>query len=118
MYFVVVCLFLFLTDLDMNNDLSSISVRDVQSVFSGTPQEKPHPASPEPDLDELRKLSRDLTAIRIQIDKHFQGSKSAQEWQMIGIVIDRLLFSLYIIFISASFITIVGIWIWNNSYTV
>ncbi|XP_050933208.1 LOW QUALITY PROTEIN: 5-hydroxytryptamine receptor 3A-like [Lates calcarifer] len=108
----------FTGDLDMNNDLSSISVRDVQSVFSGTPQEKPHPASPEPDLDELRKLSRDLTAIRIQIDKHFQGSKSAQEWQMIGIVIDRLLFSLYIIFISASFITIVGIWIWNNSYTV
>ncbi|KAF6734349.1 5-hydroxytryptamine receptor 3A [Oryzias melastigma] len=71
---------------------------------------------PDPALDELRKLSRDLTAIRLQMDKHFQGSKASQEWQMIGIVIDRLLFGLYIVFILASFITIMSIWIWNNTY--
>uniref|UniRef100_A0A3B3CR75 Neurotransmitter-gated ion-channel transmembrane domain-containing protein n=1 Tax=Oryzias melastigma TaxID=30732 RepID=A0A3B3CR75_ORYME len=78
----------------------------------------PLPAAPPPDpaLDELRKLSRDLTAIRLQMDKHFQGSKASQEWQMIGIVIDRLLFGLYIVFILASFITIMSIWIWNNTY--
>uniref|UniRef100_A0A3B4XGG1 5-hydroxytryptamine receptor 3A-like n=1 Tax=Seriola lalandi dorsalis TaxID=1841481 RepID=A0A3B4XGG1_SERLL len=70
---------------------------------------------PDMALDELRKLSRDLMAIRLQMDKHFQGSKTSQEWQMIGIVIDRLLFGLYIIFISVSFLTIVSIWIWNHS---
>uniref|UniRef100_A0A3Q2TZX1 5-hydroxytryptamine (serotonin) receptor 3A n=1 Tax=Fundulus heteroclitus TaxID=8078 RepID=A0A3Q2TZX1_FUNHE len=72
--------------------------------------------NPKPALEELRKLSRDLTAIRLQVDKHFQGSNTAEEWQMIGAVIDRLLFCLYILFIAASFITITGIWIWNNSY--
>uniref|UniRef100_A0A8C3A4F5 5-hydroxytryptamine receptor 3A n=1 Tax=Cyclopterus lumpus TaxID=8103 RepID=A0A8C3A4F5_CYCLU len=64
----------------------------------------------EPTLDELRKLSRDLTAIRLQMDTHFQGSKTKQEWQLVGIVIDRLLFFFYIVFISVSFITIICIW--------
>ncbi|XP_040897265.1 5-hydroxytryptamine receptor 3A-like [Toxotes jaculatrix] len=92
-----------------------ISSRDLQIISGDTPPEK---TPPEPDqaLDELRKLSRDLTAIRLEMDKHFQGSKTTQEWQMVGIVIDRLLFGLYIIFISVSFITIVSIWIWNNSF--
>ncbi|XP_045905956.1 5-hydroxytryptamine receptor 3C-like [Micropterus dolomieu] len=67
-------------------------------------------------LDELRKVSRDLMAIRHQMDKHFQGSNTSQEWQMIGMVIDRVLFGLYTVFISVSFITIISIWISNNSY--
>lgn len=70
----------------------------------------------EPALDELQKLSRDLTAIRLQVDKYFQSSKTSEEWQLIGMVIDRLLFGLYILFILVSFITIMGIWIWNNTY--
>uniref|UniRef100_A0A3Q3GSK7 Neurotransmitter-gated ion-channel transmembrane domain-containing protein n=1 Tax=Labrus bergylta TaxID=56723 RepID=A0A3Q3GSK7_9LABR len=69
----------------------------------------------DPALDELRKLSRDLAAIRLQIDKQIEGSSSSQDWLMIGIVIDRLLFGIYIIFISASFASIISIWIWNNS---
>ncbi|XP_071344147.1 5-hydroxytryptamine receptor 3A-like [Trachinotus anak] len=91
---------------------SILSSRDLQSISGDTSLEKP---PPELALDELRKLSRDLMAIRLQMDKHFQGTKTSQEWQMIGMVIDRLLFGLYIIFISVSFITIVSIWIWNNS---
>nr|XP_046247898.1 5-hydroxytryptamine receptor 3A-like [Scatophagus argus] len=92
---------------------STISSRDLQGVSGDTHLEKlPH----EPTLDELRKLSRDLTAIRLQVDKHFQGSKTSQEWHMIGIVIDRLLFGLYIVFITVSFIVIICIWSWNNSY--
>lgn len=66
-------------------------------------------------LDELRKLSRDLRAIRLQVDSHFHGSKESQDWQMIGIVIDRLLFALYIIFMTITFITVTCIWTWNNS---
>ncbi|XP_071344145.1 5-hydroxytryptamine receptor 3C-like isoform X2 [Trachinotus anak] len=104
----------------INTNLSNISVIDAQAVPDDTPLVKPHPAllPAEPALEELRKLSRNLMAIRHQMDKHFQGSDTSQEWHMIGIVIDRLLFGLYIIFISVSFITIIVIWIWNNSYAV
>ncbi|XP_023011072.3 5-hydroxytryptamine receptor 3A [Maylandia zebra] len=72
--------------------------------------------SPDPVLEQLRMLGRELTAIRVQMDKYCQGTKATQEWEMIGTVIDRLLFGLYIIFIFVSFITIISIWIWNNSF--
>uniref|UniRef100_A0A3P9JC28 Uncharacterized protein n=1 Tax=Oryzias latipes TaxID=8090 RepID=A0A3P9JC28_ORYLA len=92
---------------------------NILNLKDETPEKTPPPAAPQPDptLDELRKLSRDLTAVRLQMDKYFQGSRASQEWQMIGIVIDRLLFGLYIVFILASFVTIMGIWIWNNTYS-
>ncbi|KAG7999609.1 5-hydroxytryptamine receptor 3A [Nibea albiflora] len=91
----------------MNTNI--ISSQDLQSISGGgdTPPMKP---PPEPALDELRKLSRDLMAIRLQIDSHMLGSKTSQEWQMIGIVIDRLLFGVYIVIISVSFITITVLW--------
>uniref|UniRef100_I3K1B4 Neurotransmitter-gated ion-channel transmembrane domain-containing protein n=1 Tax=Oreochromis niloticus TaxID=8128 RepID=I3K1B4_ORENI len=72
--------------------------------------------SPEPVVEQLRMLGRELTAIRVQMDKYCQGTKATQEWEMIGTVIDRLLFGLYIIFIFVSFITIISIWIWHNSF--
>ncbi|KAM7011965.1 5-hydroxytryptamine receptor 3A-like [Tautogolabrus adspersus] len=111
----------------MNPNINSISKSDFESFSSDETSVKPPPTPPipllpsthpEPALDELKRLSRDLTAIRLQIDNHFKGTNSSQEWQMIGIVIDRLLFGLYIIFIIVSFITIICIWIWNNSYSV
>ncbi|CAJ1060757.1 -hydroxytryptamine receptor 3A-like [Xyrichtys novacula] len=74
------------------------------------PSDKPDPA-----LEELKKIGKDLTVIRLQIDNHFKGTSTSHEWQMIGIVIDRLLFGLYILFILVSFITIISIWIWNNN---
>ncbi|KAM9358368.1 5-hydroxytryptamine receptor 3A-like [Symphorus nematophorus] len=107
----------------MNSNITSLSVSHLQSISGDktpmkSPPTPPTPVAPplEPALDELMKLSRDLMAIRQQIDKHFHGSKTSQEWQMIGIVIDRLLFGLYIVFIAVSFITILCIWIRNNSY--
>ncbi|XP_042340161.1 5-hydroxytryptamine receptor 3C-like [Plectropomus leopardus] len=90
-----------------------ISSRDLQSISGDTPQEKP---PPEPALEELAKLGRDLTAIRLQMDKHFQGNITSEEWKMIGLVIDRLLFGLYIIFISTSFITILSLWYASYTY--
>uniref|UniRef100_A0A8C4DVV4 5-hydroxytryptamine receptor 3A n=1 Tax=Dicentrarchus labrax TaxID=13489 RepID=A0A8C4DVV4_DICLA len=80
-----------------------------------TPVETP-PVPLDSALQELKKLSRDLAAIRLQMDEHLQGNKTTQEWQMIGRVIDRLLFVFYIVFITVSFITIICIWTWNNSY--
>lgn len=71
--------------------------------------------STDPALEELKKLRSDLMAIRTQVDKHLEVN-TLQEWIMIGIVIDRLLFGLYIIFITVSFLVIIIIWLWNNSY--
>ncbi|KAL6108070.1 htr3c [Pungitius sinensis] len=77
----------------------------------------PGDAAPtELDLDELRKVSRDLLAIRLRVDQHFQGGQSGQEWQMVGRVIDRLLFGFSVVFITFSFVTIACIWTWSNSY--
>ncbi|XP_049444300.1 5-hydroxytryptamine receptor 3A-like [Epinephelus fuscoguttatus] len=90
-----------------------ISSRDLPSVSGDTP---PANTPPVPALDQLRKLSKDLTAIRLQIDKHFQGNSASQEWQMIGAVIDRFLFGLYLVFILACFVTIVCIWIWSQAH--
>ncbi|KAL7396149.1 hypothetical protein ABVT39_001182 [Epinephelus coioides] len=90
---------------------STISSRDLQSISGDTPHEKP---PLDPALDELRKMSRDLMAIRIQIGKHAQESNTSEEWQMIALVIDRLLFGLYVGFISSLFIAIIAIWVWSN----
>lgn len=65
-------------------------------------------------LCELRKLAKDLSAIRLQMDSHFQESKSSQEWKMISAVIDRLVFGLYIVFICVSFTTILIVWHFNQ----
>ncbi|KAG7488131.1 hypothetical protein MATL_G00031130 [Megalops atlanticus] len=61
-------------------------------------------------LEELKKIREDLLAIRFQVDKRLKGNHSAEEWIQIGNVIDRLLFGLYLLFISASFISIIIIW--------
>uniref|UniRef100_A0A3Q1ENL6 Neurotransmitter-gated ion-channel ligand-binding domain-containing protein n=1 Tax=Acanthochromis polyacanthus TaxID=80966 RepID=A0A3Q1ENL6_9TELE len=82
------------------------SAKGTVSNDSTKPPSSP-PHRPDPTLDELRRLSRDLAAIRQQMDSHFQGTKASQEWQMIGTVVDRLLFGLYIVFIVVSFITII-----------
>uniref|UniRef100_A0A8C4E1B3 5-hydroxytryptamine receptor 3A n=1 Tax=Dicentrarchus labrax TaxID=13489 RepID=A0A8C4E1B3_DICLA len=60
-------------------------------------------------------LGRDLQAIRLQVEQQLGGSKSSEEWIQVGFIIDRLLFGLYMVFISISFITIIIIW--GNSYS-
>ncbi|XP_076581983.1 5-hydroxytryptamine receptor 3A-like [Chaetodon auriga] len=65
-------------------------------------------------LRELRSLGTHLQAIRLQVEQQLGSSKSTEEWIQVGFIIDRLLFVLYIFFISVSFITIMIIW--ANSY--
>lgn len=65
-------------------------------------------------MEELRRLSRELFAIRLLVDVQIQGSRDSQEWKMIAVVIDRLLFGLYVIFIIVEFITFVLIWYWSS----
>uniref|UniRef100_A0A3Q3AJM8 Neurotransmitter-gated ion-channel ligand-binding domain-containing protein n=1 Tax=Kryptolebias marmoratus TaxID=37003 RepID=A0A3Q3AJM8_KRYMA len=67
-------------------------------------------------LQELRSLSSVLRAIRSQMEQQQQQKEkqSSEDWIQVGFIIDRLLFGLYIVFISISFITIIIIWV--NSY--
>lgn len=73
------------------------------------------PAAEGKTLQELRSLGRDLQAIRLQVEQQLCGSQNSEEWMKVGFIIDRLLFGLYILFISVSFFTIIIIWI--NSYS-
>uniref|UniRef100_A0A667Z3G0 Uncharacterized protein n=1 Tax=Myripristis murdjan TaxID=586833 RepID=A0A667Z3G0_9TELE len=66
-------------------------------------------------LKELRRLGQHLEAIRLQVDSHVSGGHGSEEWIQVGFIIDRLLFGLYILFISLSFIAIIIIWV--NSYS-
>ncbi|XP_037530507.1 5-hydroxytryptamine receptor 3E-like [Nematolebias whitei] len=59
----------------------------------------------------LKELSGDLQAIHHQVIHELKGGRSSEEWIQVGLIIDRLLFILYIIFITVSFITIIIIWV-------
>ncbi|CAN9500977.1 unnamed protein product [Ophioblennius macclurei] len=61
-------------------------------------------------LQELRSLQVELDAIRPQVEKQLRGSQDAEDWIQVGFVIDRLLFILYILFLSVSFVTIIVLW--------
>ncbi|AWP10841.1 putative 5-hydroxytryptamine receptor 3A-like [Scophthalmus maximus] len=62
-------------------------------------------------LEELRSLGKELQALRLQVEQQqLGGNQSAEEWVQVGLIIDRLLCGIYILFISVSFITIIAIW--------
>ncbi|XP_063748251.1 5-hydroxytryptamine receptor 3C-like [Eleginops maclovinus] len=85
-----------------------------QQKGDGPPEEK-GPVVDDKALQELRSLGRDLQAIRLQVEQKQGGSQSSEEWVQVGFIIDRLLFGIYILFVSVSFITIIIIWV--NSYS-
>ncbi|XP_053178959.1 5-hydroxytryptamine receptor 3A-like [Scomber japonicus] len=91
---------------------SVISTKELQGKSDNTSEKPPQ----EPALDELRKIRNDLAAIRLQMERRLEGTKNSKEWYMIGIVIDRLLFGMYIVFISVSCVIILCIWSMSNSY--
>lgn len=59
----------------------------------------------------LRSLGRDLKALRLQLTQHLSGCPSSEEWLHVGLIIDRLLFCVYIVFISLSFVAMIIIWV-------
>lgn len=65
-------------------------------------------------LRELRSLGRILQAIQVQVEQKLGNTQSAEEWMQVGFIIDRLLFGLYVIFITVSFFTIIIVWV--NAY--
>ncbi|KAG7244876.1 hypothetical protein INR49_027250, partial [Caranx melampygus] len=74
------------------------------------PQQK-RPLNEDKALEELRSLGRELQALSLQLRQQQGGNQSSEEWIHVGLIIDRLLFILYIIFISVSLITMTIIWI-------
>ncbi|XP_074523981.1 5-hydroxytryptamine receptor 3C-like [Halichoeres trimaculatus] len=78
--------------------------------------EKEGPLDEEKTMQELRSLGRELRDISLQLKLQEDGNQSSEEWIQVGFVIDRLLFCLYILFISVSFITMTVIWL--RSYSV
>uniref|UniRef100_A0AAZ1X740 Neurotransmitter-gated ion-channel transmembrane domain-containing protein n=1 Tax=Oreochromis aureus TaxID=47969 RepID=A0AAZ1X740_OREAU len=81
------------------------------TVIQNPTLEQKGPLSEDKALQELWSLGRVLQAIRLQVEQHLSKSLSTEEWIQIGLIIDRLLFILYIIFITVSFITIIIIWV-------
>ncbi|XP_017159855.1 5-hydroxytryptamine receptor 3C-like [Poecilia reticulata] len=86
----------------------------MQLTFDEGPPVTGGSAEEDEALTELKSLSRVLQAIRCEVEQQQEGQQSSEEWNQVGFIIDRLLFGLYIVFISVSFITIIIVWI--NSY--
>ncbi|XP_032428178.1 5-hydroxytryptamine receptor 3A-like [Xiphophorus hellerii] len=79
--------------------------------FDVNPLETGEPSEEDEALMELKSLSLALQAIRCEVEQQHKGKQSSEEWIQVGLIIDRLLFGLYIVFISVSFITIIILWV-------
>uniref|UniRef100_A0A8C7LIC4 Neurotransmitter-gated ion-channel ligand-binding domain-containing protein n=1 Tax=Oncorhynchus mykiss TaxID=8022 RepID=A0A8C7LIC4_ONCMY len=64
----------------------------------------------DPALAELRNLGNELQSIRLQVAQHVDGNQISQDWMQVGYILDRLLFGVYCIFITFSFLVILSIW--------
>ncbi|CAI5685160.1 unnamed protein product [Oreochromis niloticus] len=101
---------------DRNDTVIQNPVTQEMPIYSPVTEEsktleQKGPLSEDKALQELWSLGRVLQAIRLQVEQHLSKSLSTEEWIQIGLIIDRLLFILYIIFITVSFITIIIIWV-------
>ncbi|KAK5623734.1 hypothetical protein CRENBAI_007580 [Crenichthys baileyi] len=87
---------------------------DVQEMVDGSPLSKENETTErrgtlkeDETLQVLKNLGRDLQAIH----RHLKRSPSSEEWIQIGLIIDRLLFIFYVLFMLVSFISIMIIWV-------
>ncbi|XP_075342272.1 5-hydroxytryptamine receptor 3A-like [Odontesthes bonariensis] len=94
-----------------------IQNHDAQEMKESSPKakgteisEQKKPLNEEKTLQVLKNLNMDLQAIHLHVVQQLKGSSSSAEWVQIGAITDRLLFILYILFISVSFITLMIIW--------
>ncbi|XP_073331885.1 5-hydroxytryptamine receptor 3A-like [Pagrus major] len=93
-----------------NPAAQEINVSSLVEENNEAPEQK-GPLDEDMALQELRSLGRDLKALNLQVQQQLSGSQSAEEWIQVGLIIDRLLFLLYILFIVVSFITITFFWL-------
>ncbi|XP_028443533.1 5-hydroxytryptamine receptor 3E-like [Perca flavescens] len=93
-----------------NPSAQEMKVSSLVAEDSEAPEQK-GPLDEDKALQELRSLGRELQVIRLQVEQQLSKSQSPEEWIQVGFIIDRLLFGLYILFISVSFFTIIIIWV-------
>eukprot|EP00063_Salmo_salar_P011147 XP_013985982.1 PREDICTED: 5-hydroxytryptamine receptor 3A-like [Salmo salar] len=84
-------------------------VAGVSVVQTGEPG-KMWAGAGDPALAELRNLGNELQSIRLHMVQHVDGNQISQDWMQVGYILDRLLFGVYCIFITFSFIVILIIW--------
>lgn len=75
------------------------------------------PAEEGGTIQELRSLGRVLQAILLRVEQKLGTTHSSEEWMQVAFVIDRLLFIVYIIFITISFFTIIIFWVDSYYHT-
>ncbi|KAI4901557.1 hypothetical protein NFI96_000325 [Prochilodus magdalenae] len=81
-----------------------------QAPGSERPERGEHQGDPAL-LQELRNVGRDLFSIRQKVEDHLKTDERQEEWIHLGLVIDRVLFVIYIIFITVSFVFILILWL-------
>nr|XP_057929164.1 5-hydroxytryptamine receptor 3A-like isoform X2 [Doryrhamphus excisus] len=69
------------------------------------------PGKEDAALRELRRLGRDLRAIRLRVEQELGVGLSCGEWMRVGFIIDRFLFGIYVLFISVCFLIIIIMWV-------
>uniref|UniRef100_A0A7N8YJJ9 5-hydroxytryptamine (serotonin) receptor 3A n=1 Tax=Mastacembelus armatus TaxID=205130 RepID=A0A7N8YJJ9_9TELE len=97
--------------------------KDLQNTIIQTPvvqddsevTEEKGPLDEDKTLEELQNIGRNLKLFRIHVEQQLGENQSTREWVQVGLVIDRLLFGLYVVFISVSFITIIIPDVFSNS---
>uniref|UniRef100_UPI0037E9847E 5-hydroxytryptamine receptor 3A-like n=1 Tax=Semicossyphus pulcher TaxID=241346 RepID=UPI0037E9847E len=92
-------------------DLEDTVIQNPAAQDVSEAPEQRGPLDEDKTLQQLRSLGRELQDIRLQLKQQLNESQSSEDWMQVGFIIDRLLFGLYIVFISVSFITIIIIWL-------
>lgn len=62
-------------------------------------------------LEEMKKMSTDLLAIRHHVEEHFHNDSSSDDCMVFAQVLDRMFFMLYMIFVVVSLSTIMFLWL-------
>ena len=64
----------------------------------------------DPVMEELGKLSQDLRSISLLVERHFEEPQTPCDWKLIGIVVDRFLFVIYVLFMFSTLVSITVLW--------
>nr|XP_061791002.1 5-hydroxytryptamine receptor 3C-like [Nerophis lumbriciformis] len=94
------------------NDTKGRSV-SIQHGAEEDSHEEKGPVGENKALRELRSLGGDLKVLRLQVEQQLDSTQASKEWMQVGFIIDRLLFGIYIFFLTVSFITIMIIWAYS-----
>ncbi|CAL8393535.1 unnamed protein product [Boreogadus saida] len=71
---------------------------------------QPEKSARDPVMEELRKLSQDLRSVSRLVERHFKEPQTLCDWTFIGIVLDRFLFLIYVLFLFSTLVAISVLW--------